>query len=45
MKTLLSVVLKVCDEKCKCLEWIKEIVQINYIKADIVVLKLGSICS
>ena len=41
METLLSVQFKICDEKCKYLEQMKEIMQMNYIKADIDCWKLG----
>ena len=35
MEILLWVQLKICDEKCEYIERMKEIVQMNYIKADI----------
>ena len=41
METLLSVKFKICDEKRKYFEQMKEIVQMNYIKAGIDFLKFG----
>ena len=41
METLLSIQFKICDEKRRYLEQMKEIMQMNYIKADTDVLKLG----
>ena len=35
MEILLSVQFNICDKKRRCLERMKEIVQMNYIKADI----------
>ena len=40
MEILLSVRFKICHEKCKYLERMKEIVQMNYMKADIDFLNL-----
>ena len=42
MEILLSVQFRICDEKCKYLERMKEIAQMNYIRADIDFLKLGA---
>ena len=39
---ILSVQFNICDEKCKYCEQVKEVVQLNYIKADIDVLRLGA---
>ena len=41
METLPSVQSTICDEKCKHLEQMKEIVHINYIKADTDFLNVG----
>ena len=40
-KILLSVQFKICDEKRKYLEQMKEIWQLNYIKADVDSLEIG----
>ena len=41
MEILLWVQLKICDEKCECIERMKEVVQLIYIKADIDFSKFG----